>query len=90
MPLHTETRAGGRKILVDDNGFVVSHTEVRNGIAYYYSAEGILLEQKPITKPRYYVCTACGYRCEASGYIEPDQCHAGKHANWIETPTLYT
>ena len=90
MPLHTETRAGGTvHILVDDNGRIVSHSEVRNGVAYYYSATGEVLEQHPIMPPRRWMCTACGCRCEAAGYMNhPDPCHSPVHqSNWIEILT---
>ena len=85
MPLHTETRAGGRVIQADESGRIVSYSEVRNGIEYFYSASGEVLEIQPVAPPRHWICTACGWRCEVRGYTaHPDACRFGAASNWIE------
>lgn len=65
MPILVEPRAGRLVTVETSTGRIVDHIEVREGIMYFVSSDGEVLESKAIGSAHRFVCTACGARCEA-------------------------
>ena len=54
--------------------------EMDGRVARYIDANGQVTRVETIGKPRKYICTACGGKCEYCGYTEPlmELCHFHK------------